>query len=604
MRIFTTLFIFAFLPVIGFSQHTLRGTVTDSTNGDQLVGINVVVEGTSLGGSTDIEGYFSVQNIPSGNYTIRISCVGYEQQRIPMNFSEQTVQTLNVRLSPTVLVGDEVVITAQMRGQLAAINQQITANTIVNVISEDRIKELPDANAADAIGRLSGVSLIRSGGEASKVILRGLSSKFSVVTIDGNRMSPTDANERGVDLSTISQGSLAGIELFKAATSDKDGDAIAGSVNLVTKKAPSTRLLRLEPRGNYNGLDKSADQYNFSGRYGERFFDDLFGLQISGNAERMIRSNESTDINYDTRTNSGKDYIITLFSPLYTNEIRKRNGGSIILDFDTPDEGHILLNSVVNHTSRNYLTSYRTYPQSGQVIYDYRDKETEITTFNSFLHGENNVVGMKIHWNVAFTQAKSSDPFDYELNFTESSDTTAGMKNVPPEYLKGPVDRWAQYAWNNFQAAYIDHANDNTRSNFDKEQSASLDLSKQYSLLDDISGEIKFGGKFRQKSRYAAFRQARAISYLDSWPLWKKQPDGTIVKKDLSGTRFENLTLGPGGIVIFTNFLDPIPERRDIYEEHPLNPMINRDALRLWRQLNINGYNDQTGNDAEYKINA
>ena len=60
---------------------------------------------------------------------------------------------------------------------------------------------------------------------------------------------------RGIDLSTISQGSLAGIELYKALTADKDADAIAGSVNLVTKKAPSERVLRFDAKGAYNKLN-------------------------------------------------------------------------------------------------------------------------------------------------------------------------------------------------------------------------------------------------------------------------------------------------------------------------------------------------------------
>src|SRR3972149_1951540 len=81
---------------------------------------------------------------------------------------------LNIGLKQIILEGEAVVITAQMRGQLAAINQQITAKTIVNVVSEEKIKELPDANAAEAIGRLPGVSLLRSGGEGNRVILRGM----------------------------------------------------------------------------------------------------------------------------------------------------------------------------------------------------------------------------------------------------------------------------------------------------------------------------------------------------------------------------------------------------------------------------------------------
>src|SRR5690606_2110580 len=130
------------------------------------------------------------------------------------------------------------------------------------------IQELPDANAAEAVGRLPGVSVQRSGGEANKIVLRGLSDRFTSITVNGVRLAATDADARGVDLSTIAQGSLAGIELYKALTPDKDADAIAGSVNFVTKTAPRERLLRVDARGAYNDLDASFGQYDFALRYG------------------------------------------------------------------------------------------------------------------------------------------------------------------------------------------------------------------------------------------------------------------------------------------------------------------------------------------------
>ena len=59
-------------------------------------------------------------------------------------------------------------ITAQLLGQAKAINQQLSAESIANIVSGDRIQELPDVNAAEAIARLPGVSINRSGGEGQK----------------------------------------------------------------------------------------------------------------------------------------------------------------------------------------------------------------------------------------------------------------------------------------------------------------------------------------------------------------------------------------------------------------------------------------------------
>jgi len=591
-----------FLPAIAFGQGTLSGAVVDSVTNDALVGANVQLRGTGLGAASDLEGNYRITNVPAGAYTVRISYIGYKAKEMKVNVTNKEI-TLNAHLIPDVVQGAEFVVTAQMRGQVAAINQQLTSNTIVNVVSEEKIRELPDANAAEAIGRLSGVSILRSGGEASRVLLRGLSDKYSVVTIDGVRMAPTDDNDRGMDLSTISQGSLAGIELFKALTSDKDGDAIAGSVNLVTKKAPSERLVRIEPRGGYNGLDKSAKQYNVTGRYGERFLDDRLGIQVFGNVERTIRSSETLDYNYDfTNLAGGADYQISNFQITYANEMRKRGGGSLLLDFDTPDGGSIRMDGVYNETSRDYLTSYRTYPWIGDVHYDYRDRETRITTFNSSLRGDNYFFGMEADWNVSFSQAKRVDPFDYEMDFVESSSTNppAGMNNLPTDLLKGPIDKWPAYAINNFHEAFINWVYDRGQTNYDKERGGALDLKRSYRVTDLISGDFKFGGKYRAKARYAVFSDMRSPSYLYPFSPYTRLANGSIGLKDVSGTRFANLLVNGSNRPSFANFLDLNPPDRAIYGEYALNPLINRDALKLWRQLNINGYVDAGGSKAEY----
>ena len=182
--------------------------MTDAAEGTTLPGANVFIQGTSLGAATGVEGEYQVRSIPAGDYVLRASYVGYENREIPISIVDGQTVTLDIELSPSGVLG-EVVVSGQLEGQRAAINQQLSSNTIVNVVSEAKIQELPDANAAESIGRLPGVSVQRSGGEASQITLRGLSGAFTNVTVDGVKLSPTDAASRSVDLSTISQGSLS-----------------------------------------------------------------------------------------------------------------------------------------------------------------------------------------------------------------------------------------------------------------------------------------------------------------------------------------------------------------------------------------------------------
>ena len=79
---------------------------------------------------------------------------GEDRQGIEAEIGDGETVTRDFNLSPTTIEGSEVVVTAQSQGQLQAINQQISSNKIVSVVSEAKIQELPDFNAAAAIGRL------------------------------------------------------------------------------------------------------------------------------------------------------------------------------------------------------------------------------------------------------------------------------------------------------------------------------------------------------------------------------------------------------------------------------------------------------------------
>ena len=431
------------VPSLLFAQGSIRGTVVDSTTHDPLVGANVHLVGTAFGGVTDLEGAYKVTNIPVGSYRLRVSYVGYRSRERDVTIHEGETITFNANLPADVIEGSEVVVTGQARGQVAAINQQLTSKTIVNVISEEKIQELPDANAAEAIGRLPGVSLIRSGGEANKVILRGMSDKFTTFTIDGVRIPPTDPDSRGVDLSTFSQGTLAGVELFKAITADMDGDAIAGSINLVTKKAPSERVFRFDGKGAYSHLTNNSGQYDFNGKYGERFFNDVLGVQVTGNVERRDRSNEQISTDLENQTSLGGNGL--LYDGLnvnFTDETRKRGGAGLLLDINTPDNGTIRINNLYNRTDRDFTIYNRDYPVGDDVTYNVRDEQQNINTFNSAIRGDNTLLNTSVVWGLSFAESKAETPYDYRMSFLEPSIVdSAGMAPVPRLRSAGSTGR-------------------------------------------------------------------------------------------------------------------------------------------------------------------
>jgi TonB-dependent receptor len=602
--------IILFIPIAVFGQATLRGAVTDSVTNEPLLGANIYLKGTALGSVADREGRYNISGVPAGKFMLRISYVGYKAKELGIDVTEGAVMSLSFRLTPDIIRAEEVLVTAQARGQIAAINQQISSNTIINVVSEEKIQELPDANAAEAIGRLPGVSIIRSGGEATGVVLRGLSSKFSNIMVDGVRIPATDSTSRDVDLSMISQGSLAGIELYKTLTPDQDADAIAGAVNLVTRKAPSERLLRFDLKGDYNHLMKSTNQYDLSARYGERFFNDVLGVQIQGNAERKIRSSEDIRYGYGTfknpdlpgydpsTTGLDNDYNMNQFRVDFTDEIRRRSGGQVIFDLNTPDSGWVKLSGLYSGTQRNISLYNRIYPAgAGGVTWDYRYRYTELgtNTVNAALQGKNFLSGFEFNWNASYAHSKVNNPFDYQMIFTETPGVKEG-ESVPsgkdhPELYIIP------YAANNYVAAACSSASRFQNQNFERERTASLNVSRKYTLTDLFSGELRVGGKYKERSRWLNETEYDDNAYLHGF--YSSNRDGSPI--NLMGTRFEDYYLHRTiGAPSLSDFINQAPPSRDLLGLYRMNPLIDINALRLWYQLNSNGV---SGASLEYNPN-
>ncbi len=595
---------------IALGQGVLKGVIVDSLDSTPLYGANVYLLETGFGAATDREGAFRITHIPAGLYTVRISYIGYSPKTIEVRIGlDETV--VDVALSPDVVRMEEVLVTAQVKGQVAAINQQITSNTIVNVVSEERIQELPDVNAAEAIGRLPGVSLLRSGGEANKVILRGLADKYSTVTVDGIKIPPTDADERGVDLSMISQGSLAGVELYKALTPDKDGDAIAGTINLVTKRAPSERMMRADVKGMYSRLMRAYDQYNVELRYSERHFGDLLGVQATGNLERRNRSNERYNLDWNQGLSGGTDYEISNLLLEFTDEIRSRGGLGLILDVNTEEHGFFKLSGIYSKTNRDYLFSTRNYPTAsgGLIQYSARDREQDISTFNGSLQGDNRLAGFSLLWGLSFAQSLADYPYDYALDFIEPSIFQNGVQVAGMRPIGSPIkDNPAQlisYALNNFELAYPEWAYFRSERNLDKERTAFANVGREFSLGSAISGELKAGYKFKDKARSKHSRTLFTPYYLGYWREYTRLADGSIVRKNFTGTSFEEFMFrfeqsgGTARTPFTSDFLDDDPAYRNLYDRYTLIPIVNRDKLREWYELNKNGI-DVLGRNPEY----
>jgi len=259
---------------------TIQGRVKDAQTGEALPSANVILAGTGMGAAADINGRYIIRNVPPGPYTLRVSYIGYKPAEVAIEVKEGGTLTRDFQLESVAIKGEGIVVTAQASGQDQAINHQLVAPQILSVVSAARIQELPDANAAESVGRLPGVSILRSGGEGTQVVVRGLQPKYNAILVDGVRMASSSAGDRSTDLSMISPNMLEDIEVTKTVTPDQDADVLGGTVNFKMREAKSDKEglgLSLLAQGGYNGLSNAYDKYNnykYVASVDGRFFED------------------------------------------------------------------------------------------------------------------------------------------------------------------------------------------------------------------------------------------------------------------------------------------------------------------------------------------
>ena len=563
----------------------IRGKVIDVSSKEPLFGASLIIEGTSIGSSTDFEGEYLILQAPAGKHLLIVSYVGYKRKEIPVNIIVGQTLDIDIELEFSTINLEELVVTAQLEGQASAINQQITSNTIVNIVSKDKIQELPDQNAAESLGRLPGISLQRNNGEGQKVVIRGLTPRFSAITINGIQVPATsqpgdfstsvstDADDRSVDLSMISPDVLEGIEVFKALRPDLDGDAIGGTVNFTTKKAPEGRLSSVRLFGGYNNLEDDYGNFRGSIYYSDRFFADekgksKLGIVMSGNFQRANRASDAAGGSYLWLGEiEGEPYYQTSEVKLTKhNEIRKRFGFNLSADYEISENHSVFFTGLWAGTNKNEQDMSHVYSiNGGDHFRRMFDREVDLSTWNSSLSGKHLFGLAEIEWTAAYSVSNENTPVGYYNEFQEASAfDNASPNNITPE-------RVISIAHNDPLAATINRGFLQTEDIKEENLVAKIDLKYPFSIGYNISGYVKLGAKTRIKNRVKNIDQWGGNRWVVSQPIMNDYPGAFIPG-----------TSGSGDISIINFLSDQESLDGFLGGDYPFNEVIDFAKLRAY----------------------
>ena len=261
---------------------TIEGRVTDPAH-DALRGARVELQPKGLTAVSDDQGQLTFTGIPSGNYTLTVSYIGFSQFSAPVTVTAGQVVQVDASLKIGA-VSEEVLVRGEREhGELEAINRESTANNILEVLPAEVITSLPNTNVADALGRLPGVSLERDEGEGKYVQIRGTEPRLSNVTINGVHVSSPERDVRNVKLDIIPADLVESIEVSKTLSANQDGDAIGGSINLITRSADDEPYYSITGMVGYtpivNGRWLTEEDATFTKRLGP---EKRLGIAIGG----------------------------------------------------------------------------------------------------------------------------------------------------------------------------------------------------------------------------------------------------------------------------------------------------------------------------------
>ena len=541
-----------FLVLTSFSvsgQGILKGVISGSDDGSPLIAATVVIKGTTTGVTTNFNGEY-VLSLKAGDYTISVSYIGYETKEEAVSIEDNKTTTLNVSLGAVSILGEEVVVTMQAKGQMAAVNQQIRSNQIINVVSAERIRELPDENAAQAISRLPGITL-----DGSKVVIRGIESKMNKIMINGIEMPSTESTTRSTDLGIVSANMLSGIEVFKTLTPDMDADAIGGVVNLRLRSAPNGFHSSLTIQTGYNAQEALIGKKMIWGDVSKRFFDNKFGVLFNLNLEAREGGDEWFTVSYDQQGSfpiGDPRVSYGLNGVNVYDQLKKTNnyGGSLVLDYKLP-KGQLVFTSMLSHSTPEE-TLYRDDMQPISSI-NYRFFTLQHNKYNSLLLNnslrlEQQIGIVKLDASISMVSMDKADDFRYTMRFRNNDlPPFQGDLVTAPKLLV--MEPWQIYDAVTPGAVEKMRISDNfLNPNQYSENQLLADLNMQIPLKisDNIDINFRLGGKYNKKDR----------EYNQDW-LQYSEISVAAVNAELANwyaTTFPNLL--PGQALFFEDFRD------------------------------------------------
>lgn len=507
------------------SRGSFGGTVIDP-NGKALQGAQITVKTPALTAATNEQGRFYINDLAPGTYEITINYIGLTP--LTKNVSVSAGATANLDAHLQVQDDKESVVVSGKRAsaEAEALNLERASDNLIQVMPTEIITSLPNANLADALGRMPSVTLERDEGEGKYVQVRSTEPRLTNTTVDGINLPSEEPGVRQIKFDAIPASLVDSVQVSKTLQANMEGDGIGGSVNLVTKTATDTPTLEVTGLGGFTNIDNGRGNTTESATIGRRFgAKKKFGIVAGGSYDWEGRGID--DIEPVPDVNNGQtwfdamdireylyfrsrygvagsaDYRIrngsTVYARfLYSNFLNAGNRYAYSLNDNTP--GAVLLNP-----GNDGCGGAATGPCAGVPSFNTQLRHPRIQV-GSLVLGGNHVFDRTWYtWEANVGHASYGD-VPYETASFNSSLSNSNCQFAPGATKDKYLPQWTQScyteAYGDPGSYTLDHISRSLGTAAQLNLGASGSGAFRY-RVGSRSAVFEYGGKFRNEHKYA-----------------------------------------------------------------------------------------------------
>lgn len=398
-----------------------------------------------------------------------------------------------------------ILVTGQAASLNSALDKQQSADNIVSVVHADAIGQLPDANAAEALQRIPGVSVERDQGEGRYVRVRGISPDLNAVTINGSLVPAPESDVRAVALDVLPVGQIRSIEVFKTLMPSQDANSIGGTIEVKTISAFDHKgpFYSVEA-GLGHDTNVGADSPNLAAAWSDLFMGGKLGIAAGLSHSRRTFGSDNVETggawDIDDDGSAGleeferRDYRIT----------RERQGAVFNVDY-RPQKGELYYFRTLfsrfsdDERRQRHIVEFDDAMAAGDLgeaesVRELKARKETHDILSMSLGTERKLGDWMLALALGASQSSQDTPDDVESSFEAEDSYSAGFANAVRPRLIGDaaINSAAGYALDAVEVA--------KQYTEDTEYNLRIDLGRRYAAWG-ANHDLKFGAKASRRKK-------------------------------------------------------------------------------------------------------